>query len=65
MTLSLYEFMEDFDNSELSDYERDEQLMEAVKEYNEKNNTSYNPEKSLIAYKIAYKAWVYRKYNDQ
>lgn len=61
MTLSLYEFMEDFDNSELSDYERHEQLMEAVREYNEKNNTQFEPLKSLKAYKI----WIYRKYNDE
>lgn len=34
-TLSLFEFLEDYDNSELSDYERDEQLMEAVDDYND------------------------------
>ena len=45
--LTLYEFMQDFDNWELGTSERKEQLMDAVVEYNEQHGTNHNP---LAAY---------------
>lgn len=49
--ITVYEHMEDFDNAELSDYERNEQLREAVQDYNAVHGTEHNPEKCLIRYK--------------
>ena len=49
--MNLYEFMEDFDNAELDDYERDEQLRNAVVDYNEEYGTAYKPAKALLNYK--------------
>jgi hypothetical protein len=43
--------MEDWDNTELPDYDRDEQLMDAVKEYNEAHGTDYKPAATLRNYK--------------
>jgi len=51
MALTVFEFMEDFDNAELNDYDRDEQIRDAVIQYNEENGTSYDPDKTLSAYK--------------
>lgn len=45
--MTLFEYMEDFDNWELSTSERKEQLMDAVAEYNDENGTNHNP---LAAY---------------
>ena len=59
-SISLYEFMEDFDNSELSEYERREQLENAVADYNEENGTSYNPAKSFLNYE----SWRKEKYTE-
>lgn len=50
--ITLFDFMEDFDNSELSDYERDEQLLEAVRDYNNEYGTDYTPKTELRNYKI-------------
>lgn len=41
--MNIYDYLEDFDNSELSEYDREEQLREAVADYNEKYGTSYTP----------------------
>jgi hypothetical protein len=49
--ISIYAYMEDFDNAELSDYERDEQLMEAVREYNTTYSSDFKPEHTLRNYK--------------
>jgi hypothetical protein len=62
MALSVFDFMEDFDNAELSDYERDEQLREAVKEYNEQFHGSYDPYRTLKQYKS--QRWI-RQHNDE
>lgn len=48
--MTLFKQLEDFDNPELSDYERKEQLMEAVMDYNDSYNTDYNPEKQANHY---------------
>jgi len=48
--MTVYEFMEDFDNVELDDYEWKEQLRDAVKEFNEEHNTQYDPDKTLTQY---------------
>lgn len=55
----LYEAMEDWDNSELDDYERDEQLMDQVQTFNERNGTNYDKRKELSAYK----RWRWHKYS--
>lgn len=47
----LYEAMEDFDNVELDAYEHDEQLMDAVVSFNEREGTVYDKYKELIRYK--------------
>lgn len=44
-------FMEDFDNAELSDYEWEEQLQDAVKTFNTQKGTSHHPAKSLNIYR--------------
>ena len=49
--ISIFDYMEDWDNAELPDYERDEQLMEAVRDYNEEHGTNHDPQKALIKYK--------------
>ena len=46
-TLTLYDFLSDYDNWELSTSERKEQLMDAVVDYNERYGTDHNP---LAAY---------------
>ena len=48
--LNIILWMEDFDNAELSDYERTEQLRESVQEYNEKYCTNYNPDSMVRRY---------------
>lgn len=48
--MTVYEFMEDFDNAELDDYEWKEQLKEAVIEYNENYGTDFNPSKIVLKY---------------
>ena len=50
--------MEDFDNPELSDYDRDEQLREAVEDYNAEYNTVHDPQRSVILFN----RWVKEKY---
>ena len=41
--LNIYLWLEDFDNSELPEYDREEQLREAVVDYNETYSTNYTP----------------------
>ena len=41
--LNIYLWLEDFDNSELPEYDREEQLREAVVDYNETYGTNYTP----------------------
>lgn len=48
--MTLYEFMEDFDNWELSTPKRQEQLMDAVLTYNEENGTDHNPLAAYFSY---------------
>lgn len=50
--LSVFDFMEDFDNTELNPYERQEQLEEAVRDYNEAYNTKHDPNKMFVKYEI-------------
>lgn len=47
---SLYLWMEDFDNAELSESDRKDQLEEAVRVYNSEHGTDYSPRASVIAY---------------
>lgn len=51
MALLIFEHLEDFDNTELSEYERDEQLREAVRAFNEENGTSHPLDYTVRAYK--------------
>lgn len=53
----LFEFMEDFDNSELDNYEWKEQLRDACKEYNEKHGTKYDPDRAVVNYL----RWLHKK----
>jgi hypothetical protein len=46
----LFLHMEDFDNAELNDYERKEQLREAVQAFNENNGTEYSLDLSVKMY---------------
>lgn len=48
--ITVFEYMEDFDNRELSDYEWKEKLMEACREYNEIYGTNYKPSVTVIKY---------------
>lgn len=50
MALTLFQQLEDHDNAELSDYERKEQLMEAVMDYNESYGKEYKPEREADRY---------------
>jgi hypothetical protein len=52
------EWMEDFDNEELSDYDREEQLREAVQEYNDEHNANYSADTQLKNYR----SWKREKY---
>ncbi len=54
-TLPLFDFMSDFDNSDLSEDERDEQLMEAVQDYNFQNDSNFDPKRELKNYKAMLK----------
>jgi len=47
----LYLHMEDWDNAELYDSERDEQLMEAVQTFNEREAMAYDKYRELRNYK--------------
>lgn len=48
--IDIFLWMDDFDNSELSDYERSEQLRDAVIAYNERHNTQHNPDSMVRQY---------------
>lgn len=48
--LNIYLFIEDYDNSELSEYDRLEQLREAVKVYNYQYDTEYMPDSTVRNY---------------
>lgn len=48
--LTIWEWLEDFDAADLDDYERKEQLRNAVIEYNERNLTDYNPDRTVETY---------------
>lgn len=54
-TLSIMEWMEDFDNLDLSEDERDEQLMEAVQDYNFEAEKNLDPKRELKNYKAMLK----------
>lgn len=48
--LTVYEFIEDFDNNELPPDDWREQLLEAVVEYNKQYNTTYDPRATVTEY---------------
>lgn len=48
--MTIFQQLEDFDNAELSDYERKEQLMEAVMDYNDSYGTDFDPDKEADRY---------------
>lgn len=48
--ISIYEFMEDFDNEELSSYDRVAQLEHAVVQYNQEYLTNYKPVSAVSNY---------------
>ena len=50
MNEELLLWMEDFDNAELHYHARAQQLMSAVREYNETEGTSYDPRTALNDY---------------
>ena len=53
MKEKLFLWLEDFDNIELDSDSRREQLEEAVRDFNEENNTTYHP---MVAFKM-YEQW--------
>lgn len=53
--------MEDFDNEELYDYDRKEQLRGAVEDYNAEYKTYYHPDGSVKNYE----AWKKKKYQPE
>lgn len=58
----LFEFMEDFDNEELLEDDRKDQLEEAVVEFNEQHETNYRRTQSFYQYE----SWKRRKnYTEQ
>lgn len=58
--LSIYEYLEDWDNADLSDHEWEEAMREAIENYNYEYNTTYK-----IASTISnYKSWKRDKYKD-
>ena len=48
--MTLFEYMEDFDNWELSTQERMEQLIDAIVTYNEEHGTNFNPDREFFNY---------------
>lgn len=50
MKITVFEYMEDFDNEELNDYDRFEQLYEAVLDFNEEFDTTHDPRKTVERY---------------
>lgn len=48
--LNIYLWLEDFDDNSLPEYDREEQLREAVLEYNYKYSTKYKPESTVRQY---------------
>ena len=56
---SLFEWMEDFDNSEVSESERIELLMYSIDDYNGEHNTDYSASHKIVA---RYFAWKRDKY---
>ena len=48
--MTVYEFIEDFDNAELDEYERMEQMREAVIDFNELHSMDYDPTKTVKQY---------------
>lgn len=48
--LTVYQHLEDFDNSELSPSERISQLEDAVRTFNEENNTGFDPARTVRIY---------------
>lgn len=56
--ISIMEYMEDFDNAELSEFEWNDQMWEAVIMYNATYDTYYLPSKEIKNYK----SWKRNKY---
>ena len=50
MKITVYEYMEDFDNAELPDGAWQEQLEDAVREYNETFGTTHDPYNTFVKY---------------
>lgn len=48
--LTVFEYMEDFDNAELDQFERGVQLRSAVLQYNCEYGTEHDPEKTFRNY---------------
>ncbi len=48
--ISLHHWLEDFDNADLSDYDRKEQLRNAVIAYNQAYKTEHDPDKGVKDY---------------
>ncbi len=43
MSISVYEYLSDFDNAELNEEDWREQMLEALENYNEEYGKEYNP----------------------
>ena len=48
--MTVYDFIEDWDNAELSEYDWQEQMEEAVRDYNYQYNERYDPTSTVRHY---------------
>ena len=48
--IKIFDFLEDWDNSELTELENLEQLEEKVRDYNEEYGTFYDPRREALRY---------------
>lgn len=48
--ITVFDYIEDFDNAELDFPEWMEQMIEAVKDYNQERNTLHDPQKIVAQY---------------
>lgn len=61
MGLTINEFLEDWDNAELTNGEWEEQMEEAVQRYNEEYGTDHMPKSTVRNYK----SWKRDKYRPE
>lgn len=48
--ISIWLYLEDFDNAELSEYDWMEHMIEKVRDYNEEHGTNHDPKRTVENY---------------